>query len=333
MDNIVELSSAERRELFSETAARMGLRPGAVEKDFWICWLLKELFSTSGIKEVIMFKGGTSLSKVFHLIDRFSEDIDLVLDWRTLGVADGDAWADRSKNQQARFNEDLNAKAREYLRGEFTPRLRRVLDGKIGGADFDLACDQEDGQMVRFLYPRSIAGEDYLRPDIQLEIGPVAAWTPCGRHQIKSYAAEQFGELFAAPLAEVSAIDAERTFWEKATILHQESHRLTESPPLRYSRHYYDLYMMSRRPVRAAALSRLDILRDVVEFKMKFYHSSWADYGSATPGTLSLVPPECLIKHYQDDYGRMRVMIFGEYPAFDDILRGLRELEGEINQS
>ena len=329
MDNILKLSMPEKEELFTETAAQMGLRPSAVEKDFWICWTLKEIFSTPNIKDKIMFKGGTSLSKVFHLIKRFSEDIDLVLDWRTLGITDELAWEKRSRTQQQKFNNEMNAKAQKYLNHEFTPQLQEVFSEKIENSDFKLICQEE--QIVKFHYPRSINEESYLKPEILLEVGPVASWKPYHRYKIESYASEKFRDLFDEAFVEVSAIDAERTFWEKATILHQEAHRKSKLPPIRYTRHFYDLYMMSQQPVKNKALLRLDLLKDVVEFKTKFYYSSWAKYDLAKIGTFRLVPPKRLIKHFEDDYAKMNVMIFGDYPAFAEILQGLQKLEDEIN--
>ena len=85
MDRVALFTAAQRRELFQETAARLGMSPAVVEKDFWVCWVLKQLFSKRDLKDRMVFKGGTTLSKVFGLIDRFSEDIDLVLDWQLLG--------------------------------------------------------------------------------------------------------------------------------------------------------------------------------------------------------------------------------------------------------
>jgi len=329
VDKILKFSISERKELFTETAAQMGLRPSAIEKDFWICWTLKELFSTPEIKEHIMFKGGTSLSKVFHLIERFSEDIDIILDWRILGITDDEAWQERSNNQQQNFNDKMNAKAQEYLEKEFTPNLKKGVSEKINGSDFKLICTEE--QVVKFFYPRSIQDESYLKPEIHLEIGPVASWKPYHRYEIQSYASEKFKKLFDEPIVEVTAIDAERTFWEKATILHQEAHRTEKLPPIRYTRHYYDLFMMSKHPIREKALSRLDLLNDVVKFKTKFYYSARAKYDLAKKGTFRLIPPEKSIKYFEDDYAKMHVMIFGEYLPFDEILQGLQKLEDEIN--
>ncbi|MCU1252570.1 MAG: hypothetical protein JWQ49_5599 [Edaphobacter sp.] len=166
MDKIAAGPASDRRDLFQESASRLGMNPAIVEKDFWVCWILRLLFAEPTLKDQMVFKGGTSLSKVFGLIDRFSEDIDLVLDWRLLGY------------------------------------------------------HQEGAQVT------------------------------------------------------------ERSFIRKPIA------------PARYSRHYYDLYKLSESPIRSAALANLTLLRSVVEFKERFYYSSWARYDLAIPGSFRLSPPD-----------------------------------------
>lgn len=126
-------------------------------------------------------------------------------------------------------------------------------------------------------------------------------------------------------------IAAERTFWEKATILHKEAQR-PGALPERHSRHYYGLHMLAHSPVRARALSDLSLLADVVAFKQRFYPSRWARYDLATPGTFKLLPADAArIENLERDYANMQVMLFGGPPAFAAILETLRDLELEIN--
>lgn len=146
------------------------------------------------------------------------------------------------------------------------------------------------------------------------------------------YAAEQFPALFGQPSCTVTALDAARTFWEKATILHQEAHRSPEKKmPGRNSRHYYDLAMLARSAVRARALADLGLLARVVQHKMGFFRCGWAQYGRAKAGSMRLVPPEFRLKELRDDYADMGVMVFGPPPSFDELLQELRGLEAEIN--
>jgi hypothetical protein len=180
-------------------------------------------------------------------------------------------------------------------------------------------------------YPAAFP-DSYLRPEVRLEIGPLAAWVPSEVRRVSSYAAQQFPKLFAQGDFPVPVIRAERTFWEKATILHHEAHRPAGSPqPARYSRHYYDLARMAASPVRAVALADLALLADVVAFKQRFYPRSWARYDLAAPGSLRLVPEGAVLAAVESDYGAMGQMIFGKIPSFAEIVSTLAELERDIN--
>ena len=329
MNRVAALSAVERNELFALTAERHGMGSIAVvEKDFWVCWTLKQLFEHPKLSQLLIFKGGTSLSKVFGLIDRFSEDIDLILDWRVVTI--DDPMADRSKTQQGKLNEAVNEKARDYISDTLVPLLDEALSLHC---TVDVLSGEKDlGHIVRVKYPETAAAGNLL-PYIQLEIGPLASWLPHSKHTIHPYASESFPNQFNDAECPVYAIDAERTFWEKATILHHEAHRPeTTSVPARYSRHYYDLYLMAEEKLlRAAVLGDLTVLRSVVEFKKKFYPRGWANYDQAKPGTFKLIPPVRVLKAMREDYDAMQEMIFGRRPSFDEIITGLTELEMEIN--
>jgi len=324
VEGVARLSSQERRELFAETASQRSTTPAVIEKDFWVTRTLACLFQNDQLAELLMFKGGTSLSKVYGVIERFSEDIDLVLDWRVL--SDEDPQAERSKTQQVRLNEALNIAAQRYIRGELFSLTETAI-----GEMCQCVIDAEDPFVINVSYPAAFP-DDYLRSEIRLEIGPLAAWLPHEDHMIRSYAAESFPAVFRQAECEVRVIGAERTFWEKVTILHQEAHRPKgNDQPSRYSRHYYDLANMAQTPIKDNALQQSELLTDVVAFKQKFYPRSWARYELARPGTLKLVPTGDLLATLAGDYRAMANMIFGSRPAFDEILATLKALEIEIN--
>ena len=330
MDKVASLAPTERKDLFQETAIKRGMSPAIVEKDFWVCWVLKKIFSAPSLRKHIVFKGGTSLSKVFGLIDRFSEDIDLILDWRLLGYGPGDLdpyQAQPSNTQQDRFNRDFNEKAAEYIAETLCPQLTELLASCPSVA---VSIDPKDGQLVHIAYPAAFS-EKYLRPEIRLEVGPLASFVPSESHTIKPFAAQEFPNVFDAPDCPVVAIAAERTFWEKATILHQQAHR-SGPMPRRYSRHYYDMYRLAISDVKKRALADLPLLKNVAAFKSRFYRCSWARYEDAKPGTFKLIPPEKHVASLRTDYRQMPVMIFGEIPSFDQIFDTLGQLEAEINQ-
>ncbi len=331
MDELARRPARERSDLFTEAAAKLGVRPTIVEKDFWVCFTLNLLFTKSSYGKSLVLKGGTSLSKVYRLIERFSEDIDLVLDWRLIGFGEGrrdPMQVFPSKTKQDRFNKEIHQLGARFIADELCPGL----DGLAREQDIGLSAgvDENDSHVVNVRYP-AVSSEAYIRPEVRLEIGPLASWVPSAVHRVRPYVSDVLPEQFRQPECPVVAIAAERTFWEKATILHQEAHR-DGTIPQRYSRHYYDVYRLSASAVREAALAQTDLLRDVVAFKERFYPCNWARYEEAKPGTLRLLPgDQDQLAGLERDYREMQVMLFGEPPVFNTIVEGLKELEGAIN--
>lgn len=216
MDKVINLTIAERGELFAETASKMGLVPAVIEKDFWVCYVLLKLFSSDKLKDKILFKGGTSLSKVFGLIKRFSEDIDIILDWKVL--TNDDPNQDRSKKKQKQFIKELRLKTSDYLVTRITPILQEELCDSLE------VTVQKESRSINIEYHTEYENE-YVRSAICLEIGPIASWIPNDEYPIKSFAEEHFPDQFSGKEIIIKAINAERTFWEKITILHHEAHR------------------------------------------------------------------------------------------------------------
>jgi hypothetical protein len=300
------------------------MTPAIAEKDFWVTWTLDKLFAHPELSRLLMFKGGTSLSKVFGLIERFSEDIDLILDWTIL--TGEDPQAPRSKAKQEKLNKAINEQAQGYIAGDMRQQVAECI-----GAICQCEVDGEDPHVLNIRYPGAFADE-YLRPELRLEIGPLASWLPFGEYTIRPYAAEVFPDVFVRSECRVKAIKAERTFWEKATILHHEACRPVGNPqPPRNSRHYYDLARMAASAVKETALADLGLLASVVEFKERFYPRGWARYDLAKPGTLRLVPEGHVLAAVTADYRAMATMIFGEYPEIGVIMARLKALEDEIN--
>ena len=175
MNHVAALSEQERKELFTLTAQKRGISSIAIiEKDFWVCWTLKQLFEHAELSQILIFKGGTSLSKVYGLIDRFSEDIDLVLDWRMVDAGQ-DPMEERTKRQQNQLNETLNKNAITYISETIQPWLQEVLGSHC---ELEIKPDEkEQGHVVRVKYPKTESSTGIL-PYIQLEIGPLASWLP-----------------------------------------------------------------------------------------------------------------------------------------------------------
>lgn len=331
MKNIATIPSEDRNDLFRSTASNMKMTEAVVEKDFWVCFMLDYLFHKCPWKNQLVFKGGTSLSKAYGLIHRFSEDIDLILDWRVIGYDKYEPWEERSNTKQDFFNKEANIRAEEFLREIFMPTISKELSKELQ-YPVDLYIEEDDPQTVRFKYPSSFLDQAILR-EIRLEIGALAAWTPAKVKTIAPYAAKEYPNLFKVPVTEILTVLPERTFWEKVTILHREAFRTPDKPfPERYSRHYYDLYRMSQTEVKENALLDRELLKRVVAFKEKFYRCTWAKYELAKFGSMKLMPPKHNLKALYDDYEHMKGMLFGERPNFDEILRGISNLEKEVNQ-
>lgn len=325
MDKVARLEARQRSELFREAATRLLTTPAVVEKDFWVSWVLGRVFGEPALARLLMFKGGTSLSKAYQLIERFSEDIDLILDWRALNS--DDPQTKRSRSKQDKFNTAIDELAKTYIAGELLARIKTVL-GDLCQCEVETA----DPHVINVRYPAAFP-DTYLRPEVRLEIGPLAAWLPHEDRKIGCYAAQVFPKLFEQPDCTVRVISAKRTFWEKATILHHEAHRPEgNTQPARYSRHYYDLARMAASPVRDEALADIELLADVVAFKMRFYPRGWARYDLAVPGSLRLLPSAAVLATVEADYKAMANMIFGVVPPFADILAVLAELEQLINK-
>lgn len=330
MYELIKQPSEQLQVIFRNTAQKKGLHEAIIEKDFWVCLTLDYLFHQCPWANAFTFKGGTSLSKCYDLIHRFSEDIDLILDWRVLGYGLNEPWAERSNTKQDIFNKDANLRAEQFLAEQLLPLLKRDLSG-ILGKEAILYILPEEPQTIYFQYPKIFDDASTLQI-IRLEIGALAAWTPSVQKSIQSYTAECYPKAFSQPETTVLTAAAERTFWEKATILHHEANRPEHlSMPSRYSRHYYDLYCIAHSESKAAAYDNLDLLKRVVDFKMKFYPRKWAHYELAVPGTLKLVPPEYRMEALRQDYNAMSNMMFGAYPDFDSLMEYIRDLEHEIN--
>ena len=341
MDRFVQLPPAERRTYFEQTAGRMRLNPQIIVKDFWVCWTLRELFALPAIGDTLIFKGGTSLSKVYRLIERFSEDIDVSIDRGSLGMDDASSPEDNrigTKERQRRIAR-LKTLCQRKIYDELQPAMMAVIKAKISGTEewsLTLDAGDPDQQTLLFQYPASmpIAGSAYIRSTVKIEMGARSDHWPSDQKKIASYVAEQFPGAFTPADFSVKVLVAERTFWEKATLLHAEYHRPPDKElPARLSRHYYDMARLILAGIGDQAKGQPALLQRVVEHKKIFFSSGWAHYDEAKPGSLRLTPAPERVKALEDDYDRMQEMFFAERPSFADILRTIGEWENLFNRS
>jgi hypothetical protein len=327
--------------IIRETAARRGLLPVMVEKDFWVSWTLAVLFAHPEFGGQLVFKGGTSLSKVFGVIERFSEDIDLSVGPAFLGISE--EWVEHadSRNKRTERMQELEAACIERVRDRFLPELERIAcevfgnrPGGVAWMEFQVDTTTHS-PVVLFHYPSNEpSGFDYLRRFVKLEFGSLTDQKPVGVHAIRPWLAEEFPKQLEDFRCNLVALELERTFWEKATILHAEHHR-DPAKPIRpnFSRHYSDMAALARHAIAERALASDDLRQRVANWKSRFFAAHWARYDLARPGTFRLAPPKSRLAELRKDYQAMRDMFLDEPPSFESMLETVRDLENRINRT
>jgi len=338
MDRVASLDSQDRSDIIREAADQMNIATIIVEKDFWVCWTLKQLFGNDALGKDLIFKGGTTLSKVYDVIHRFSEDIDVSISRSLLGF-DGErdpGNPDLSVKKRELLLRDMSNTCSDYVCTKLKEDMELLFARTIGEASESWSlqiCDQ-DRQTLLFNYPSVEDRVDYIHPYVRIECGCRSDFRPIEKAVITPYLADYVPQAFEDANCGVTALSVGRTFWEKATILHQEHHRAEDKElPDRYSRHYYDLAMLAQSKYKSAAIEDLELLARVVEHKKCFFRCGWANYDQAKPGSLRLSPQPLQLVDLQRDYAQMSPMFFGDRPSFDDIIRILADLETEINRS
>lgn len=349
MDDFARLGTADRRAFITEAASRRNLTPVIIEKDFWVCWTLRRLTRSEDLAGHMTFKGGTSLSKAYGIIQRFSEDIDLTIR-RTAPLLDKVASpmeAGISGNERQRRTKALKAAAQAYVETVAMPALARAVEAALGTTDgwtIELDPEDADRQTLLFNYPRTSgyglnyggayggeAGTDYIKPRIKLEFGARGDPDPHEARAIRPYVAEEFPDALPDAETLVDTLSVERTYWEKATILHALHHNGKLRDGL--SRHYYDLLMLDRAGVTAAALAEPELLDQVVRNKSLMFADASASYGTAVLVTLRLSPSDAIRDALARDYAAMADMFMEDPPAFKELLAGLADLEDRINDA
>jgi len=241
------LPEQERRLYIEQAALRLNVSPVMMEKDFWVCWLLGILFESEFASDLV-FKGGTSLSKVFGIIDRFSEDIDLSLSPVFLNLPE----VGTSRNQANKWMNKAEAACSAAVQNQIAPTLEATVAGVLGRRLepwFEFLTDpSSQSPVLLFQYPTiQPTGFEYLKRSVKLEFGSLTDQRPTGHHRVRPWIAEVVPEAFKDWKCEVVALELQRSFWEKATILHSEYHRPRDKPtPDRYSRHYADTAALSK---------------------------------------------------------------------------------------
>jgi hypothetical protein len=346
-DNFLEIISAtsgERRDLFLAAATRLGTTEQNVEKDFWVCWVLDALFHglpPDGPR--LLFKGGTSLSKAFGLILRFSEDIDITVFREDLGqaatVAQLEALSRKKRN--ARLDE-IKLACQQYISIQLRETLGRLIDqtaqrSGVAAGQFSVTVDEEDPDKQSLLvwYPTATPVEGYVRQAVKIESGAKSALDPNRETTIRPYLADDVASV-NLDVPGITTVVAERTFWDKVLIIHGQRRWFERRGELqhqgqRVSRHYYDIYRLLDSQVGQRALADSSLSHDCLRHARMFFDRPDFDLASAVPGTLSLSPSAAMSEALKRDYDRMAGMIMGAAPEFNEVIARIQEFERRIN--
>jgi hypothetical protein len=340
-DDVLRADAATRMGLFSATAQRLGTTPQNVEKDFWVCWTLDALFN--GIEEGprLLFKGGTSLSKGFGLIERFSEDIDVTVFRDDLGVpATVEELAALSRKKREAALDQIKAACEAHVNGPMMARLEEICADACSRTGLEprsirVEPDMADQQTLRLVYP-SITPEDaYIAKSVKIESGAKSALDP---HSVRTITPYVDADAVALDLSVpgITIVDAERTFWDKVVILHGlrrwfDIRGQLRGDGQRVSRHYYDLFRIIHSKVGEAALANRALGEDCVAHARMFFNRPDFDLASAQAPTYALLPKEAMMDGLRQDYRAMSVMIFGEPPGFDAVMKAIAGLEETVN--
>ncbi len=339
MDEFLTQPLERQRVVNEEAGRRLGLSAGSVEKDLWVCWTLRALFRLPVSGPHLTFKGGTSLSKGWKLIDRFSEDIDIVIAREFLGFGGADAPEDAMSNKQRvkRLDALMHA-ARTHIRDVLSPELeqqvRRLLP-PTSSWKLEADADDPDAQTLLLHYPPAMGTAVYVRPVVKIELGARSDTEPSTTPEIAPYLAEVFPDEVRGSRFAVHAVAPERTFWEKVALLHEESYRESgAAPKARLARHYYDLWCLITRGVAERAIRDGALFGRVAAHRAVFFRRSRDAQASFAPGSLRIVPAADRLTLWRRDYDAMREsMFFGEVPDFAEILSVVGRFEEDFNSA
>ena len=343
-DEIIRLSAKDRSGIYTNTARRLDTEAQNIEKDFWVCWTLDALFNGLSGSPRLLFKGGTSLSKGFDLIKRFSEDIDITVFREDLGEAASmeELHALSGKKRRARLDAIKEA-CEEYIQGACLNQLSAIIKATaerngLGTENFYIKSDPYDLQTLLLHYPTATSEDprNYIEKVVKIESGAKSALEPNSARNIQPYLKD---EIPGADLnvRNVTTVDAERTLWDKVVILHGLRNWFNKRGELRgggqrLSRHYYDLFMLLTSEMGQKALGDRKLGADCVEHARMFFDRPDYNLAEAKPPTFSMRPEGEMLDALRLDYEDMSGMIFGDAPAFEDIMSEITKLEAILNQ-
>ena len=335
MAEFFELSANERFEALAQAADASGRPPHLLEKDVWVVWCLRHLFSAPYAPHLV-FKGGTSLSKAYGVIQRFSEDVDLTYDIRAIA---GDLIGDRgeplpgSKSQEKRWSKEIRARLTDWVGVEVVPRLQQdLLQQNLQ------AAVRVEGDKVFIDYAPLASGTGYVAAAIMLEFGARSTGEPCELRAVQCDAAAYLKDL-EFPEATPQVMRAERTFWEKATAIHVFCAQGMFRGGDRFARHWHDVARLAAVRFDDSAIADKDLALAVADHKSIFFAEKDSDgepisYHAAVTGALQLVPEGRALAELAADYQNMvdDGLFLDEVESFDDLLRQCQTIQDKANR-
>jgi hypothetical protein len=332
MNKFTNLQEVERIKYINGLTLEYNLSTVAVEKDWWISAVLRALFALP-YADNLSFKGGTSLSKCYNLIERFSEDIDVAINREFLGFC-----GTLSKNQ---IGTRLRRAACSFVREKLQFDLAGELENQGINADlFSVNVNitpvtTTDPEIIEVHYKSLFPESNYIKPIVKLEISGRSMNEPLRKIVLQSFIDETYSDkVFAEKPFEVNAVVPERTFLEKICLLHEEFAKPQEFMRTeRMSRHLYDLVRIFDTDIAAKALSDKELYRSIVEHRRIFIGLKGFDYDTLAPQTIEIVPPDHIIALWKADYETMReTMIYGESLPFNKLIDKIKLLNEKINE-
>jgi len=325
-----EIPSQTKLNAYTQIAESTGWTPYAVEKDWWVVQVLSAIFENEAGKHLV-FKGGTSLSKAWRLIERFSEDIDLVLDRTFLGFE-----GELSRSQVKKLRQETG----KFISDAFISEIQTIFKEE-GFKDVSLKyvkqkASDSDPAKIEFHFPNVLEFPGYIPPRILLEISSSSLSEPIEIRPIDSLLDEHYFESdFAEPPIFVPTVTPERTFLEKLFLLHEEFHRPHEKIRVnRLSRHLYDIYQLIKSDHALKAIKDRALYETIVIHRQRFYHMGGIDYNLHQPQSLNPLPIPEFMEAWEADYRVMQErMIYSDSPLFQAVVDAIREFtEEKINQ-
>ncbi len=329
-----DLTEKDKIDALEAAASKLGRPADLFEKDIWVVWVLHALFESEW-SDHLVFKGGTSLSKVYKAIDRFSEDVDVTYDIRQIIpdlISDPESPYPPNRSQAKKWTEAVRERLSAWIETNVVPLLKTCIDNENLPASL-----RQENDVLYLDYKAVRGGNGYVRPAVLLEFGARSTGEPAGCHKVTCDLVEGVEGLIL-PTAHPRVMAAERTFWEKATAVHAYCLRGAFRGGDRYARHWYDLDCLDQIGIAQKAFDDRGLANAVAEHKQHFFRETDTegeviDYATAVAGTLCLVPVGEPLDALRQDYQKMidAGLLRSDAIGFDGLMEKLADLQNRAN--